>query len=137
MQQLRPWVWQIVAESEARCKAFTISTIEERIAMVDARVDAFEARVKKRLVEAQPSDLSAFYEELKKFKADFTSSLAAPVIVPDDTSSKPLFNLFASEDHTHLSHGKRPFVENDGTEERYVYQKTSEVDEEEAEDVLG
>lgn len=50
--------------------AFTTSTVEQSIATVDAYIDAFEERVQKRLAEARLVDLSAFRDELTKFKAD-------------------------------------------------------------------
>lgn len=76
---------------------FTISTVEQRITMMDARIDAFEERVQMILAEAWPVDLSAFSEKLKKFKADLTTSLAAHIIVLEPTHiDEPLFDLFDS-----------------------------------------
>lgn len=60
-------------------------------------------------------------------KTDLNSLLAATVTILEDLPSKPLFDLFALEHHTHPSHGKRPLIEDDDTKERHVCQKTSMI----------
>lgn len=52
IQQLRPWVRWVIADSEEGSRAFTISAIQECISAVDAHIDAFEEQVQKRLAEA-------------------------------------------------------------------------------------
>lgn len=66
--QINAWVQQIVQASEDRCKTFITSFVDQHITAVDARVDAFEKIVQKRLAKAQPADLSTFYQELMKLK---------------------------------------------------------------------
>lgn len=80
--------------------------------------------------------MSAFREELKKFKADLTSSLAARIIVLEPTpADEPLFDLFDSDNPPSRAPRKRP-IEDDNVEERQVHQKTSAIDEEEDEDAI-
>lgn len=80
-QHIMAWVQQAISNSKEWSRALTISTILEIISLVDARIDAFEEWVQKRLSEAQSSDLSAVQSEIEKLRVDMTSSLVAPVIV--------------------------------------------------------
>lgn len=45
IEQINPWVCQIVQTSEETAKAFTLSIMDQRVAAVDVRVDAFKDRV--------------------------------------------------------------------------------------------
>lgn len=102
MRHIRPWVRQTIEAYEAQCKAFTTFIVNQCIATVDAHVDAFKELVQKSVAKAQTVDLSAFCEELIKFKANLITLLAAPIIVPEPTPiDEPLFDMFESEDsHT-------------------------------------
>lgn len=119
MQQIKPWVWQTIEESETRCKALTTSTDEQHIATIEAHIDAFEERVQKRLVEARLADLSTFSEKLRKFKANLTTSLATPITAPEPTPIyDPLFYLFDSEDPLSCAPKKRPIKDDDAAEQQ-------------------
>lgn len=50
---------------------------------MDARVDAFECGVQKRLTDARPTDMSAAIEELAKFKANLLKMLEGSIPIPE------------------------------------------------------
>lgn len=92
--------------------------------MVDAQIDAFKARIQKRLAEAQPADLSALSQELTKFKVDLTASLEALIPVLETILvDKQLFDIF--EEDPPYAPRKRPVKDTDA-EEGHKRQMTSE-----------
>lgn len=103
--------------------------MDQRIATVDTRVDAFEARVQKRLDGAQSIDMSAFQQKLAKFKADLIASLAAPITAPEQApASKDLIDLFAL-DNPPRAPRKRPIEETEskaGHKWQWTFEKNEE-----------
>lgn len=97
--------------------------------MLDAQDNALEARVHKRLAEAQPVDLSDFSQELMKFKANLIASLVAPIPVFESTlADELLFDMFEKYP---LCAPKKRSMEETNTEDGHTRQKTSneELDE--------
>lgn len=129
IRQIKMQVQQIVQAFEDRCKALTTSVVDQRIAMVDAPVDAFEARVFRRdLLRPSLQIYQPYSQELIKFKADLIALLAAPIPVPETTPlDEPLFDMFEADPPYAL--GKRPMKETNA-EEGHKRQKTFEEDEE-------
>lgn len=72
--------------------------------------------MQKRLIEAQPADLSALYYELMKFKVELIKSLAAIILVLGHTLvNKLLFDMIGKYQLPHYPR-KKPMEDAD-TEE--------------------
>lgn len=65
LEHLRAWVRQTIVDLEERCKAFTISTVQERVSIMDAPTNAFEDQVQKMLAEADYKIYQPYKRRLK------------------------------------------------------------------------
>lgn len=112
--QIRSWVRQAISEFVDCMQAFMVATIQDRLTLVDNRIDAFERRVYQSLI-VQPVDMTALQKEIQQLQTDMTVALAVLVVFLLLEPSVLVVNLFAPEDPSHTSLGKRSHTDDPNT----------------------